>query len=193
MDDANQGSPRRRELLEAAYQEVLTRGLSDLSLRPLAERIGSSPRVLLFLFTSKDGLVRAVLERARADEERALDEIQASGASLSTTAHALWKYLSAPEHRALLRLWIEAFTKSTTQPQGPWNDFAAASTRRWLDLFTAAQPPESRPTPEAEIQRTAVTAIIRGAMLDLLATGDAERTTAAVSSGLSGLNATSPA
>ena len=39
-----------------------------MSLRPLATEIGSSPRVLLFLFGSKDGLVRALLARARADE-----------------------------------------------------------------------------------------------------------------------------
>ncbi len=61
-------SPRRKELLERAYQYALAHGLADLSLRPLAAAIGSSPRVLLFLFGSKDGLVRALLARARADE-----------------------------------------------------------------------------------------------------------------------------
>ena len=61
-------SARQAELLEAAYQYALTHGLTDLSLRPLAEAINSSPRVLLFLFGSKDGLVRALLSRARADE-----------------------------------------------------------------------------------------------------------------------------
>ena len=61
-------SARREELLERAYGYALEHGLASLSLRPLAEAIGSSPRVLLFLFGSKDGLVRALLERARADE-----------------------------------------------------------------------------------------------------------------------------
>src|SRR3954451_5011316 len=51
------GSPRREELLEAAYAYVLRHGLSGLSLRPLAREVGSSPRVLLYLFGTKDGLV----------------------------------------------------------------------------------------------------------------------------------------
>ncbi len=43
-----------------------------MSLRPLAAAIGSSPRVLLYLFGSKEGLTRALLARARADELEAL-------------------------------------------------------------------------------------------------------------------------
>src|SRR6201992_2724445 len=61
-------SARRDELLERAYGYVIEHGLAAMSLRPLATEIGSSPRVLLFLFGSKDGLVRALLARARADE-----------------------------------------------------------------------------------------------------------------------------
>ena len=46
-------SPRRDELLERAYRYVLQHGLGGMSLRPLAAAVGSSPRVLLFLFGSK--------------------------------------------------------------------------------------------------------------------------------------------
>ena len=52
---------RREELLEKAYGFVLEHGLADLSLRPLAQAIESSPRVLLYLFESKDGLVRELV------------------------------------------------------------------------------------------------------------------------------------
>src|SRR5690242_14370703 len=60
-------SPRRDELLERAYAYALGHGIADLSLRPLATAVGSSPRVLLFLFGSKDGLMRALFARARRD------------------------------------------------------------------------------------------------------------------------------
>ena len=63
--DETTPSARRVELLERAYQYALSHGLGDMSLRPLAAAIGSSPRVLLFLFGSKDGLVRELLARAR--------------------------------------------------------------------------------------------------------------------------------
>ncbi len=69
MDEtARARSPRKEELLERAYGYVLEHGIADLSLRPLAAAIGSSPRVLLFLFGTKDGLIRELLARARADE-----------------------------------------------------------------------------------------------------------------------------
>jgi AcrR family transcriptional regulator len=45
---------------------VLEHGLGEMSLRPLASAIDSSPRVLLYLFGSKDGLVRALLAPAAA-------------------------------------------------------------------------------------------------------------------------------
>lgn len=60
-------SARQRELLELAYQYTLEHGLVDMSLRPLAYTIGSSPGVLLYSFGSKEKLIRAVSDRARAD------------------------------------------------------------------------------------------------------------------------------
>ena len=65
-------SARETELLERIYEYVLDRGLINLSLRPLAAAVGSSPRVLLFLFGSKEGIVRGVLAKAREDELRYL-------------------------------------------------------------------------------------------------------------------------
>ncbi|GGJ44601.1 TetR/AcrR family transcriptional regulator [Streptomyces brasiliensis] len=71
-------SPRRTELLDACYAYLLEHGLLGLSLRPLAAATGTSPRVLLYLFGSKDGLLRELLARARHEQltqmARALDE-----------------------------------------------------------------------------------------------------------------------
>src|SRR5215468_11131787 len=72
-------SLRHNELLDRAYEYALEHGLADLSLRPLAAAIGSSPRVLLYLFGSKEGLVRALLARARADELGYLASDHATG------------------------------------------------------------------------------------------------------------------
>src|SRR3954452_7868738 len=100
---------RREELLELAYAYVRSHGLTELSLRPLAAAIGSSPRVLLFLFGSKDGLVRALLDRARADEVALLRGLpsapgglpSASG-GLAAASEAVWVWLSDETHRPLL-------------------------------------------------------------------------------------------
>ncbi|HET6989478.1 MAG TPA: TetR/AcrR family transcriptional regulator, partial [Kribbella sp.] len=95
-------SARQQELLERAYAYSLTHGLADLSLRPLATAIGSSPRVLLFLFGSKDGLIRALLARARVDELellRLIDERYDEPPGLTVVARELWTWLAAPERR----------------------------------------------------------------------------------------------
>src|SRR4029453_752832 len=107
-------SPRRTELLEAAYAYVLEHGLADISLRPLASAIGSSPRVLLYLFRSKDGLVRALLARARADELEGIARLRQPdvGVGLRERLTEVWSWLEAPGHRALLRLWAEAHARS---------------------------------------------------------------------------------
>ena len=52
--------------------------------------------------------------------------------------------------------------------------------RDWLDVLARSQPPAERGTEAGLARRTAVLAVLRGAALDLLATGDAKRTTAAV-------------
>jgi AcrR family transcriptional regulator len=179
-DVAPPSSPRRDELLERAYRHVLAHGLGGMSLRPLAGAVGSSPRVLLFLFGTKEGLVRALLARARADELELLDRVRASRGDLPAVTAAVWAWLAAPEHRPLLRLWAEAYARSLVEPGGPWAGFARATVEDWLGLLAAAQPPAVRATPEGASARTLTLAVLRGALLDLLATDDEARTTRAV-------------
>ena len=174
-------SARQDELLELAYRYVLAHGLADMSLRPLAKAIGSSPRVLLFLYGSKDALIRALLNRARADELAALDAFKkVEGAGLAHSARQVWDWLSAPDHRLLLGLWVEAYARSLVDPDGPWGGFAAQTVQDWLGLLASTQPPARRRSRAGTAERTAVLALLRGAMLDLLATGDLARTSESV-------------
>jgi len=165
-------SARRAELLESAYRHTLEHGLVGMSLRPLAQAVGSSPRVLLYLFGSKDGLVRALLQRARAEELALLQAVRRDRGSLAEAAVALWRWLAAPEHGRILALWTEAYVRSLVEPDGAWAGFAARTVDDWLDLLAefAADPTD----------RTLVLAVLRGGLLDLLATGDRARITPAV-------------
>lgn len=168
------GSPRKRELLEAAYQYVLGNGLAGMSLRPLAKAIGSSPRVLLFLFGSKDDLIRALLARAREDELRYLEELRDGSEGLAPAGREVWSWLARPSHRALLALWVEGYARSLLGEPGPWADFGRDTVDDWLELLAARQ------LRDDVDERTLLLAVLRGALLDLLATGDVERVTRAV-------------
>jgi AcrR family transcriptional regulator len=182
-------SARREELLDRAYRYVTHHGLSAMSLRPLATEIGSSPRVLLFLFGSKDGLVRALLARARADEMAYVQRVRLdAGVDLTRVGLETWRWLTADEHRGLLTLWTESYARSLIEPDGPWAGFAASTVDDWLTLLAETQPAHERVTRAGEARRTLVLAVLRGAMLDLLATGDVARTTRAVTSALEAMS-----
>jgi len=177
-----EGSQRRQELLERAYLYVLGDGL-DVSLRPLAAAVGSSPRVLLYLFGSKDGLVQALLARARRDQTELLAAVLAEATAaepsdLAACVARLWRWLADPCHRDLLRLWVEGYSRSLVGDPGPWAGFAEQTVRDWLELLGRLPGPGGRPVDATTA--TLLLAVLRGALLDLVATGDTERTTAAV-------------
>lgn len=137
--------------------------------------------MLLFLFGSKDGLVRALLARARADELELLCRLRADRhAGMAETAAAVWEWLSADEHRGLLVLWVESYARSLLEPAGPWGGFAKQTVADWLRLLARAQPAAVRNTAAGRAERTMILSMLRGAMLDLLATGDRVRVSRAV-------------
>ena len=87
-----------------------------------------APRVLLYLFGSKDELIRALLARARVDELQLLARIHDSQpedtAGLDVTAKRIWSWLAAEDHRARLTLRVEGYARSMINPRGPWGSFA---------------------------------------------------------------------
>jgi AcrR family transcriptional regulator len=198
-------SARRAELLDASYAYVLEHGLTGLSLRPLAAATGTSPRVLLYLFGSKDHLVRELLDRARREQLALVSAALTPGAApapdgdgarggdgaegadaegadgFAVLADRMWALLSAPEQRAVVRLTYEGFLQSLTVEPGPWLGFATEQARDWLDLLVRAQP--GVPRPAAEARATRALALIRGFLLDLLACGEADRVAGAVRGG----------
>lgn len=183
---SHRDSSRRAELLEASYRYVLAHGIAGFSLRPLAAAVGSSPRVLLYLFGSKDGLVRALLARSRAEELELLADLRASPAhGLGEIGLRLWDWLAAESRRGLLTLWLEGYTQALIEPTGPWANFARSTVNDWLALLSEHQTEPN--SVAAAIERTYVLAILRGALLDLLATKETERLTRTVHHALTNL------
>lgn len=72
------GRRKRAELVDAAFDVFATQGFQQLSIRQIAEAIGTSHTALLHHFGSKDALLEAVLEeRERRDgpwRQQVLDE-----------------------------------------------------------------------------------------------------------------------
>ena len=99
---------------------------------------------------------------------------------LARAAARVWDWLSDPNHRDLLTLWMEGYARSLVDPAGVWSRFAEVTVADWLAVLARYEPAATRRTFAGAAQRSAVLALLRGALLDLLATGDVKRTTAAV-------------
>src|ERR1700709_1732508 len=98
---------RRDEIAEAATDYVLDHGLIGLSLRPLAAELGTSDRMLLYHFESKDDLVAAVL---RVSNDRSVAEVRALSPAPDArrAVLALWQALQTRQLSRCQRTYVEA-------------------------------------------------------------------------------------
>lgn len=98
---------RREELAEAATDYALEHGLIGLSLRPLAEALGTSDRMLLYHFADKDDLVATILRTTSDRSVGSLRELPTSP-DLRTAVVDLWKAVTTGSQERFQRLYVEA-------------------------------------------------------------------------------------
>lgn len=124
---------RRDELAAAIAAIVLADGLDALSLRPLAARLGTSARMLLYHFGSKDALIRAVLGRI-ADAVGQLQHAASSGPAESPAKFLadLLRSAADPATAPLARAWTEVIARAAREEQ-PYRAIAAETVGGWLD------------------------------------------------------------
>jgi hypothetical protein len=86
-------------------------------------RAGSSPRVLLYFFGSKEGLVRAVLIRSRDNQYRLVEQWLAEASSPADRIERLWQWPADPEQAGVERLFFESYARSLHDEDGAWAGF----------------------------------------------------------------------
>jgi AcrR family transcriptional regulator len=168
---------RPGELCTAIVQYLVRHGLADLSLRPLAKAVGSSPRVLLYYFGSKEKMVVKVLAEIRQRQRAAYDQMQAD--TFEDACRLVWRHMSAPDSEPLFRLFFEAYGIALRHPK-LYKNFLRSTIDDWLDFVTAPLHLEGYKPQQARAFATMVLAGLRGFMLDYCATGDRKRLDRAV-------------
>jgi AcrR family transcriptional regulator len=168
----------RARLAEAAAQYVLSKGIVDLSLRPLAKALKTNARMLIYHFGSREGLMREILEVIRRwgdarvsawydDHEKppTLSEFLLWLSQMFTTEQLRQIALLTVELQALALRDPKAYPGVLTAPIAYWQTLSRKS-------GTAAK------TDAAEA--TLMLAATRGFLIDLAATGDRRRIRRAV-------------
>jgi AcrR family transcriptional regulator len=156
---------RREQLAEAATDYVLEHGLIGLSLRPLAAALGTSDRMLLYHFESKDDLVATVL---RVSSDRSAAEVRdlppapdARGAVL-----ALWEALRAPRLSRCQRAYVEAAALGLFGLE-PYVRVLRAANAVWSDAVTDYLVSSGAPSRDARRAVRLLDAATMGFLLDL--------------------------
>jgi AcrR family transcriptional regulator len=170
---------RRAELLDRAVDYVSRNGLAELSLRPLAKAVGSSPRVLLYYFGSKEQLVVEIVRRGRARQRAMMTDLKLTDLSPREVARTLWREWSKPEWEPLTRLSFEVYALSLSD-RTRFPGFLDTSINEWLKALEICTMLPGRTRAQSQALGTLLIAGFRGFLLDLLATHDRARINRAV-------------
>ncbi|GAA0444451.1 TetR/AcrR family transcriptional regulator [Streptomyces stramineus] len=172
---------RKRAALLADVTDYLARhGIAGLSLRPLAAELGTSSRMLVYYFATKENLLSQALEASRPEISELFADIT-SGEDLQRVLLSLWEDITSGGQRRSAPLMLQVMALAVV-PDSAYTEFAAREVTSWVDplaeaLMRCGQRPEA-----ARARATALVSGTRGLLLDRLVTHDHQRTDAAVKS-----------
>ena len=153
-------------LLERVLDYAAREGVADKSLREIAAGVGTSHRMLLYHFGSREGLMAAIVATIEAQQREVMTALTQRVGTPREVMLGLWEQLTRPELLPFVRLFFEVFgllAQDTpgTRPlreslTGPWVTEGLAGAER---LGVAGDPAELR----------LGIAVTRGLLLELVA------------------------
>jgi AcrR family transcriptional regulator len=173
---------RRDEILDRVVDDLLANGVAELSLRPLAERVGTSARLLIYHFESKERLLDCALTRVRTRVRDALAALatRRRPATLFDALTMFWAWATAAENQGFFRLLFEvdglSMFNTLHLTQGTRRD----GTSVWLAMIARAGLLQADSQTIGPARGTLIMAALNGLLQDFLTTGDLDRTTAAL-------------
>ena len=166
-------NPRER-LLNAAIDHIAQRGISDLSLRELAAAIGSSHRMLIHHFGGREGLLVAVVQAVEQRQRDQLDSIIPDPTTSPGDAmRAWWKHISDESLWPNERLFFEIYGQALQGRPGT-TELLDGIVESWLEPATEINMAQGMDRETARAVGRLGIAVVRGLLLDLVATGDRE-------------------
>ena len=161
---------RRQQLLDALVEEFAAGGIGDRSLRDVAAAVGTSHRMLLHHFASRDELLLAIVDEVERRQMANLSDLPDEAADGFAT---MWAHLCRPELRPFERLFFECYSRGA-QGEKPFVRMIPGAVDVWLAELDTAAGGTSHPA----LARLGL-AVTRGLLLDLVATDDDAGVTAA--------------
>jgi AcrR family transcriptional regulator len=151
---------RRAALLDALIEAYADGGIGTRSLRDVAEAVGTSHRMLLHHFGSREELLVEIVEEIERRQRVTFRDLPAHPAEAFA---AMWADLRRPELRPFERLFFEVYARAA-QGEEPFVRLLPGAVDDWLDddAYAGVDPAMVR----------LGLAVSRGLLLDLAATDD---------------------
>jgi len=165
----------KTSLIQKAAVYVLEHGLTDESIRTIAQGIGTSHRMINYHFGSSDGFWEALINEIRRIEiEKSKRYFSGPHDQPALEISRAWAHFSTPEYQKVFRIIFEIYVKVLRAPQ-EHETFVHSFVDEWVNLLADGfsrhyqmQAGEARQYARLRL------ACIRGLMLDLLLTQEAE-------------------
>ena len=161
---------RRRQLLDALLEAFAGGGIGDRSLREIAEAVGTSHRMLLHHFGSRDELLLTIVDEVERRQMSTLPDADVEPADAMTQ---MWDDVRRLELRPFERLFFECYARGA-QGEQPFARMVPGAVDSWLAEVDTRTGGAADPA----LARLGL-AVIRGLLLDLVATNDDEGVDAA--------------
>ena len=171
MARVEEGTGARERLLAAAMEHVAEHGVGNLSLRGLAAALGTSHRMLIYHFGSREGLLIEVIRTVEAQQRAALAQMLLDEeAPPAETMRRMWRRVADPALWPNERLFFEVYAQAL-QGSPHAEPLLDGIVDAWVEPVAALAAPDV-PRAQARAEARLGVAVVRGLLLDLLATGD---------------------
>jgi len=179
MGRTENGASARERLLAGAIAHVSEHGVGEISLRAMAAALGTSHRMLIYHFGSREGLLIEVIRTVEEQQRMALATIlEDADMPPAEIMRRMWARVADPALWPNERLFFEVYAQALQgSPHAlPLLDGIVDA---WVEPLAALVAPD-RAKDEARAEARLGVAVVRGLLLDLLATGDREAVDAAM-------------
>ncbi|WP_250633591.1 TetR/AcrR family transcriptional regulator [Pinirhizobacter soli] len=162
---------RKDILTSEIIDHVVRHGLADLSLRPLADAIGTSARLLIYHYKSKEALLGEVLDTMQTRLRQSFAELlQTPVTTGERPLRLFWNWAIDKRNFPYMKLLYELQMLAARSP-ATYGQYLQRNSVHWTDLIAQALPEDERTTAMTAL----VGAVFDGLFLEVISTGDSER------------------
>lgn len=163
----------REALLDRCVEFLASNGFSQLSLRQIAAGTGTSHRMLIYHFGSREGLLTEVVNRVEARQREALAAMARETDDPIELGRRFWRRLTDPSLAGAERLFFEIYAQALYGRE--WTEsFRATVISAWAGPIEELFVHYGFSRDEARARARLGIAATRGLLLDLLLTGETQ-------------------